>query len=119
MRDFFIASLERLIDLLMGVLALIVLGVAVAVYLGGQDLGTGIGGIWAALGVLIAGGLILILFGGTVYLGIGIYRNTRRTADLLERQSRDAPSGQKPSTNATTRSRDISQGRRTEPPVKS
>ncbi|MFD2440119.1 hypothetical protein ACFSS8_08560 [Paracoccus kondratievae] len=37
--------------------------------------------------VWIAGTIYLILIGGMVYLGLGIYNNTKRTAEAIERLS--------------------------------
>ena len=81
MRDFFIQALDK-------VVALIVILGAVAVLLGAIGVAFFVpdGGLLQGLGVLVAGSLYLIIVGGSLYLALGIYANTKRTADLLERQ---------------------------------
>jgi len=81
LRDFFIVWMERIISVVM------VLG-AVAVLLGGLGVMTAPqGGLLPGLMVWIAGTIYLILIGGMVYLGLGIYNNTKRTAEAIERLS--------------------------------
>ena len=79
MRDFFIRSLETIINVVMvvGGLGVLIATVAVA----SNPYG---GGMLAALAVLVGGTLYLMLVGGIVYLGLGIYHNTRRTAEAIE-----------------------------------
>lgn len=91
MRDFFIRSLEVLINILMVVLILGVILVSIAAMAGmgnfrvaGMDAG---GGVLMGLAILIGGSLYIILIGGFMYLGLGIYQNTRRAADALERMA--------------------------------
>lgn len=91
MRDFFIRSLEVLINILMVVLILGVVLASIAAMAGMGDfriagMGSG-GGVLLGLGILIGGGLYIILIGGFMYLGLGIYQNTRRAADALERMA--------------------------------
>jgi hypothetical protein len=53
----------------------------------GVDFGPGLPraeGAVAALIVLAAGTVSLVVIGGALYLLLGIYANTRRTADALE-----------------------------------
>lgn len=83
MRDFFIRSFERLIGLFIVIGAIVILVAAVAAALGSSGGGEG---LLTALGILIGGGLYLVLVGGFAYLGLGIYHNTRRAAEALERQ---------------------------------
>lgn len=88
MRDFFIRSLERVINVIMVVGGIFVIIVAAAIGLGGGMMGPdGMdhGGPLAGLLVLIFGGVYLILFGGFIYLGLGIYDNTLRSAAALEK----------------------------------
>jgi hypothetical protein len=84
---FFVRSLELLMNVL------IVLGVATVFVAAGA---AGFGGIsiengqtWGGpipfLVVLLGGLIYLTLFGGFVYLGLGIYKNTKRSAEALER----------------------------------
>ena len=94
MRDFFIRGLEMVINIIMALLVIGLVALAAALALGAvpvdnaamanTPLATARGPI-AGLAVLIGGGLYLIVMGGFAYLGLGIYQNTRRTADALER----------------------------------
>lgn len=77
MRDFFIQWFERLISVivvLMGVV--IVIGALAAL---SQQ------GFLAFLGVMLIGAIYLVLVGGGMFLGLGVYQNTKKTAELLER----------------------------------
>jgi hypothetical protein len=77
MRDFFINAFDKLVSIIVILGAIgIVIGAIVAM---SQN------GIFAALGILVGGSLYLILIGGGMYLGLGIYHNTRRMADAIER----------------------------------
>ncbi|MCU0912675.1 MAG: hypothetical protein MUE98_15505 [Rhodobacteraceae bacterium] len=92
MRDFFISAFETLVGVLVVLLAIGVVIAAIAVALGGGGAGMGpgmgaAGGPLAGLAVLIVGAIYVILVGGALYLGLGIYQNTRRTAELLERMA--------------------------------
>ena len=42
------------------------------------------GGFFAGIGVLIGGAIYVILTAGMLYLFLGIYQNTKRTADAVE-----------------------------------
>lgn len=37
------------------------------------------------LGILIGGALYVVLVGGFLYMGVGIYQNTKRTAEAVEK----------------------------------
>ncbi|MBU3031792.1 hypothetical protein [Paracoccus marinaquae] len=79
MREFFILWMERIINVV------IVLG-AICVLLGGiAMMFNPQGGILPGLAVWVVGSIYLILLGGMIYLGLGIYNNTRRTAEAVER----------------------------------
>lgn len=82
MRDFFIQSFERLIGviLILGAIAIVISAFAAA-----TSAPSGGAGILAFLGILVGGALYLVLVGGAMYLALGIYHNTRRTAEALER----------------------------------
>lgn len=43
------------------------------------------GGFFRGLFILLVGGISVLLTGGSMYLGIGIYHNTKKTAELLEK----------------------------------
>ncbi len=91
MREFFIKSLEMIVNVIMVLGAIVVVISAVAVSFGGGGMGPGgehmPGGPVAGLFVLIAGGVYLLFVGGFMYLGIGIYQNTKRSAEALERMA--------------------------------
>jgi uncharacterized membrane protein required for colicin V production len=75
MKRFVIKSLELIATVAM---VLIVLGAAISGAIGG--------GFWGFVGGLIFGGITAIVLLGTLFLLMEIADNTRRTADLLERQ---------------------------------
>ena len=85
MRDFFINLLEKLINVFVVIALIGVVGGAVAASMAPQQ---GVPGIVVALGVLIAGFLYVVLMAGFMYLGLGIYQNTRRTAAAMEELAR-------------------------------
>ena len=93
MRDFFIRSLESIVNVLV---ILGAIGVVIAAFAAGFGRGsTGMhdeafGGPVAFIVVLLGGFVYLTLLAGFIYLALGIYSNTKRTADAVERlQSRD------------------------------
>jgi hypothetical protein len=76
MRELLINSLDKLIVLLVALIVLIaVVGGFVAM---AQQ------GFLAGLAIIIGGGIYAIIFGGMMFLVIGIHANTKRTAELLE-----------------------------------
>ena len=83
MRDFFIIWFERLVGVIIIILALAVLigGIATMAGATGQP-----GGFLAGLAILIGGAIYVIFIGGGLYLGLGIYQNTKRMADAMERR---------------------------------
>ncbi len=89
MRDFFIRSLETVVNVIVILGAIAVVLAALVVTFGGGHMGGAGGpmggGPLAGLLVLIVGGIYLILVGGFMYLGLGIYQNTKRTAEAVER----------------------------------
>ncbi len=89
MRDFFINSLEILVGVIVVLLSLAILGAAAAAAFGGaMGMGMGTGGMSgpvAGVGILIGGALYVIFVGGFLYMGIGIYQNTKRSAEALEK----------------------------------
>lgn len=85
MRDFFINSFEKLVNVIVVLLAIGVVVFAGMVGLfGGMGPG-GASGPLAALGILIGGGIYVVLVGGVMYIWVGIYQNTKRTADAMEK----------------------------------
>lgn len=76
MRNFFINSFEKLVGV---IIVLMAIGVVIGAFGASQE-----GGVLAFLGVLIFGAIYVIFMGGIMYLGLGIYHNTLRTADALE-----------------------------------
>ena len=88
MRDFFIRSLEVVINIVVVLMALAIVITAGIIALGhGMGPNGEAGGPLVGLAMLIGGAIYLILFAGFMYLGLGIYQNTKRTADLLEQQA--------------------------------
>ena len=89
MRDFFINSLEVLVGVIVVILGIgVLVAAAAATFGGGGGMGPGGmggGGPLAGIAILIGGGLYVIIVGGFLYMGIGIYQNTRRTADAVEK----------------------------------
>ncbi len=92
MRDFFINSLEILVGVIVVLLSLAILGAAAAAFGGAMGMGGGMGmgaggmsGPLAGVGILIGGALYVIFVGGFLYMGIGIYQNTKRSAEALEK----------------------------------
>ena len=77
MRDFFILALEKLIAIfiILAMLAVLVVGL--------MAFGAPQGGPAQGLAILLGGGLWVIMMGGMLYLFLGIYHNTKRTAELL------------------------------------
>lgn len=82
MREFFIGTLEKIIAVA------IVLGAVVVLVAGIGAMFSPYGGFLRGLGILIGGAIYLLLIGGMAYLGLGIYHNTRRTAEAVEALAR-------------------------------
>ena len=86
MRDFFINSLEILVSVMVVLLGIGVVVFAAMTAFGGGGMGPGgMSGPLGALFILIGGGLYVIFIGGFMYMGIGIYQNTKRSAEALEK----------------------------------
>lgn len=79
MREFFIGSFEKLV-------AVIVVLLCIATVIGALAAASEAGAIGFVV-ALIAGGLYTILIGGMMYLALGIYHNTRRTAEATEKMA--------------------------------
>lgn len=86
MRDFFIRALEHLIGFFVVIMLLAVVGGSIAVMATGlpQPNGGTVSGVGAGLFLLVVGLLYTVLIGGFMYLGVGIYHNTKRTAEAME-----------------------------------
>jgi Fe-S cluster assembly ATPase SufC len=80
MRDFFINAFEKLIGVYVVVMIVVVVISAIGAAMG--PFGSGL----AALGILIVGGFSVVVTAGLLYLFQGIYQNTKRAADILERR---------------------------------
>lgn len=81
MRDFFIGAFEKLIAVVLVLMGIVILIGSVMAFSTPSYQG---GGPVAGFGILIGGAIYLIMFGGMSYLFLGIYHNTKRTADALE-----------------------------------
>ncbi|HCQ64890.1 MAG TPA: hypothetical protein DIU07_06855 [Rhodobacteraceae bacterium] len=79
MRDFFIKSFESLI-------AIIIIISAVGTVIAGFATMFS-EGFFQGIAVLIFGALYTVVLGGGLYLAFGIYHNTKRTADAVERMA--------------------------------
>ncbi|MFV0284496.1 MAG: hypothetical protein ACK5JE_12000 [Castellaniella sp.] len=85
MRNFFIQWLERIMNIFVILGIIFVLSGGVVVLFSPQ------GGILKALLVWVVGAIYLVMMAGFAYLGIGIYANTRQTAQAVEKiANRDA-----------------------------
>lgn len=80
MRDFFILALEKLIAVIVVLLMIAVLALTVITMSSPQ------GGALQGLAILVGGALYVVMMGGMLYLFLGIYHNTKRTAELLAAQ---------------------------------
>ena len=82
MREFFINALETIIAtvIVLGGITILISGVAMMF--------SAEGGLLAGLAVWFGGGIWLMITGGMAYLGLGIYHNTRRTAEAMEAMAR-------------------------------
>lgn len=85
MRDFFINAFEILVGVIVVLMALGVLIGAGAVAFGGQAGPGGVSGPLVGLGILVGGAIYVVVIGGLMYLGLGIYQNTKRTAAAVEK----------------------------------
>ncbi|MEM0936876.1 MAG: hypothetical protein AAF646_06420 [Pseudomonadota bacterium] len=79
MREFFIRILEKITGVIVALSAAAVIVAALAAI--------GEGGIAGALLVLAFGLIYVVVLGGLMYLGLGIYHNTKRTAEAMEAMS--------------------------------
>ena len=90
MRDFFINGFEILLGI---ILVLMIIGIIVfagVVAFGGGMMMNGQpmpGGPAMGAGILVAGLLYVLFVGGLMYLGLGIYQNTKKTAAAMERMA--------------------------------
>jgi cytochrome c-type biogenesis protein CcmH/NrfG len=92
MRDFFIGGFEILLGIIIVLLIIGVIAFAgVAAFGGGSMMvmnGQPMPGGPAVGAAILVAGLIYVLFvGGFMYLGLGIYQNTKRTAAAMERMA--------------------------------
>jgi uncharacterized membrane protein len=87
MRDFFIGVLDKLIGVfvVIALLAVILGSISGFTGAGAQAYGMYGGSIGAGLAILVGGVLYVCFIAGFMYLGLGIYHNTRRTADATEK----------------------------------
>lgn len=79
MRDFFIKSFEVIVSIVVIVSALVV-------FVGGLVMMfSHMGGFLQGLLFWVLGAIYVLFVGGAMFLGLGIYQNTKRTADATER----------------------------------
>ena len=79
MREFFINGFEKLVGVIVILTAIGVIVAAIGMMMHPQ------GGFIMGLMTLIGGAVYVLFMGGAMYLGLGIYQNTKRAADALER----------------------------------
>ncbi|MGP1356539.1 hypothetical protein [Roseicyclus sp.] len=85
MRDFFINAFEKLVGVIIVLLVVGVIAAAgfIAFAPPTPEQPTG---ILPGLAVLIGGLVYVVFVGGALYLGLGIYQNTRRMAEAMDRR---------------------------------
>jgi hypothetical protein len=100
MSDFFIRSLGSVVNILvvLGTIGVVIAALVAGfsqepIEISGGDIGWLLnftGGLLAFFVVLLAGFVFLTLLAGSIYLALGIYENTKKTAEAVERlQSRN------------------------------
>lgn len=89
MRDFFIGGFEILVGIIVVLLVLAVFIAAGSATFGGGGMmmnGQAMpSGPLVGLGILVGGLIYVVFVAGFMYLGLGIYQNTKKTAAALER----------------------------------
>ena len=83
MADFFIRGFGMIINVLVIIMVLGVIAASGFAAFGGGQVIQGMDGPLAGLVILIGGLLYVVFVAGLMYLGLGIYHNTKRTADML------------------------------------
>ena len=88
MRDFFIRGFEAVLTVFLVLAAIAIVAAAGLAAFGNptaiEGLPQGASGPIAGAIILVVGFLVLLVYGGLLYLGLGIYHNTRRTAEAAE-----------------------------------
>jgi hypothetical protein len=85
MRDVFIRGFEIVLSVALVLAAVAVAAAALGALMGEVPAGGAVlTGPVAALAILLGGWLAVLAVGGALFLGLGIYHETRRTADALE-----------------------------------
>ncbi len=77
MREFYIGSFEKVVAVMLILLLFAVVVGAISAVVNE--------GLLPGLFVLVFGSLYAVLVGGALYLILGIYHNTRRTAEAVEK----------------------------------
>ncbi|WP_372840894.1 hypothetical protein [Phaeovulum sp.] len=87
MRDFFINTFEILVGVIVVLLCIGIVAFAGITAFGGNEMmGPGApSGPLMGLGILIGGAIYVIFIAGLMYMGLGIYQNTKRTAEAVEK----------------------------------
>ncbi|KPD13482.1 MULTISPECIES: hypothetical protein [Rhodobacterales] len=84
MRDLFIGLFDKLVGVFVILLCIGVLAGTAGAFLAPAPNG----GLLPALAVFVIGSIYAILMGGMMYLFLGVYHNTKRTAEAIEELAR-------------------------------
>ncbi|EBA15107.1 hypothetical protein RSK20926_04467 [Roseobacter sp. SK209-2-6] len=81
MRDLFIGLFEKLVTVFVVLMCLGVIAGAFGAFVAPAPNG----GIIPAILVLVLGSIYAVMMGGMMYLFLGVYHNTKRTAEAIEK----------------------------------
>jgi len=89
MRHFFIRSFEILVGffVILGILGVLAAALAVGTGSMTSSNGDSISGVFPAIAILCGGLLYIAFVAGFLYMGVGIYNNTKRTAEAVEQMA--------------------------------
>jgi hypothetical protein len=88
MQSLFIRALEMTINVVAAICVAAVVIAALAAFAGALAPAGGASGVALGIGILLGGAVYLSLTFGFLFLVLGVYRNTQRTADAMERMVR-------------------------------
>ncbi|MBF9032772.1 hypothetical protein HKCCE2091_00830 [Rhodobacterales bacterium HKCCE2091] len=82
MREFFIGALDKLVAVIIILMAIFVVIAGIGAMFAPAQPGMPPSALLGIL-ILIGGAFYIVVIGGSLYLALGIYYNTKRTADAL------------------------------------